>query len=72
MYEEFKNSVLGKHVGSGQCVALVNSYAQKLFPNVSWSITLGTPHSAKDLFNSANSKYFQKVLNNHSIRTIYT
>lgn len=66
VYTVFEKSVIGKHVGDGQCVPLVNAYAQKLFPKENWSVTLGNVKSAKQLFKSANAKYFQKIENNHS------
>jgi hypothetical protein len=45
-----------------QCVDVPKDYAMKLF-DVSWRDTIGFGN-AKDLFNAANEKYFDKVANN--------
>lgn len=44
-----------------QCVELANGYSESMFPGHSKSELLGDPASAKDLYASANSQYFDKV-----------
>ena len=44
-----------------ECVGLVNDYAQKLFPGVPWSHTVGATPEAKDMYDAASSQYFDKI-----------
>lgn len=66
-YTSWKASVLGKVIGDGQCVSLdVNNpqaYVENLWPGVSWPTIIGPVSGAKDMFNSANPAYFDKILN---------
>lgn len=69
-YSTFKNSVIGKQVGDGECVSLVvnnaAAYAEFLYPGVSWPSIFGPVTGAKDLFNSASSAYWTKIVNDHN------
>lgn len=60
------NGVLGKAIDmdgryGAQCVDLINNYANKVFPGVPWSKSLGGPDYARDSFATANSAYFDKL-----------
>lgn len=69
MYPQFKAQVLNRVIGDGQCVALIvnnsNAYTEFLFPGVTWTNIFKPVPSAKDLFNDANSQYFEAIANNH-------
>jgi uncharacterized protein YukE len=63
---DWAHSILGKHVDmdglhGAQCVDLVNNFANKLFPGVPWSKTVGATEWAKDMFVNANGTYFDKL-----------
>lgn len=68
-YLDFKNSVLGKIIGDGQCVSLVinnsKAYVEALFPGVSWPTIMAPVASAKQLANKGNA-FLQWVANNHN------
>lgn len=69
-YPLFKQSVLGKTTGDGQCVALIvnnsRAYCEYLWPGTSWpQIILPNP-DAKNVFSDASTKYFEKIENDHS------
>lgn len=69
-YAAFKNSVIGQQIGDGECVSLVvnnsRAYAEYLFPGVSWPAIFAPVSGAKDLWNSVNTQYFQKIANDTS------
>lgn len=70
IYQSWKTSVLGKQIGDGQCVSLIDdtpqSYVEKLFPNLNWTRVFGPVVGAKDLAGAANPAYLTWVANDHN------
>lgn len=70
-YDAWKNTVLGmgldidKAFGK-QCVDPILSWGQVLFPGIHYSILFPPVLSAKDMFDRANTQYFDKITNNHT------
>lgn len=68
-YQDFKTRVMGKIIGSGQCVSLIDdnsqAYVEYLFPGVSWTSVLAPVVGAKDLAGHGNS-YLQWIPNDHN------
>lgn len=70
-FTTWKNSVLGvgidiDHAFGDQCVDVVLSWCQAVYPTVSWGTFFNTGINAKDLYNSANLTYFERISNDHS------
>lgn len=68
-YTDWKAQVIGRGIDvdkayGNQCVDVSNHYAMYLFPGYSWATLMGAPMSAKDLFDTANPNFFDKVRNN--------
>lgn len=65
-YLDFKQSVLGRSVGDGECVALVvntpQAYVENLFPGVPWPSIIPGVKGAKDMAGKSN-KYLTWVSN---------
>lgn len=68
-YATFKQQVVGKVIGDGQCVSLVvnnsSAYIEYLFPGVTWTNIMAPVASAYQLASKGNS-YLQWIANNHS------
>ena len=64
-YPTWRNSVLGKKLGDGQCVAAIRDYWSKLFGVSPYTIAKSVV-GAKDLLAAANPKYLQVIKNDHS------
>ena len=66
MYNSFKQSVLGRVIGDGQCVSLVvnnpQAYVEHLFPNVPWTNIIAPVTGAKDMAGKPN-QYLTWVAN---------
>jgi hypothetical protein len=69
MYGNFKSRVLGKIIGSGECVALVvnnsQAYVEALYPGVSWPNIIPGVTGAKDMAGKGNS-YLAWIVNDHN------
>jgi hypothetical protein len=69
MYEQFKNNVLDKIIGDGQCVSLVvnnsNAYIEALYPGVNWLVIVPPVAAAKDLAGKGNT-HLQWIANDHN------
>ena len=69
MYSVFKNNVLNRVIGDGQCVSLVvnnsNAYIEYLFPGVNWTTIIAPVEGAKDLAGKGNS-HLQWIVNDHN------
>lgn len=69
MYEQFKERVLGKVVGDGQCVSLVvnnsNAYVEALYPGVSWPSIMAPVASAYQLAGKSDT-YLLWTANDHN------
>lgn len=69
-YATFKKSVLGKKIFDGECVSLIvnnsKAYCESLWPGVSWPTIIKPDPSAKNIFANASTKYFVKIINDHS------
>lgn len=68
-YLAFKQSVLGKKIGDGECVSLVvnnpQAYCEYLFPGIRWTEIMAPVEGAKDLAGKSN-KYLTWVPNDHA------
>lgn len=68
-YQDFKSRVVGRIIGDGQCVSLINdnssAYVEYLFPGVNWTSVMAPVVSAKQLAGKSNS-YLQWVANDHN------
>lgn len=69
MYQQFKQNVLGKVIGDGQCVSLVvnnsNAYIEALYPGVNWTTIIAPVEGAKDMAGKGN-QYLQWIENDHN------
>ena len=69
MYQDFKNRVLGKVIGDGQCVALVvnnsQAYIEFLYPGVNWTIIIPPVPDARLMAGKGNS-YLEWIENDHN------
>ena len=58
---------MGQVIGDGECVSLFvnnsNAYVEYLFPGIDWTTIVAPVVGAKDLFDAANSQYFNKIAN---------
>lgn len=69
-FSTWKNSVIGvgldiDHAYQNQCVDVVLSWGQVLFPGIPWNVVFPPVPDAKDLFANCNKKYFTPIVNNH-------
>lgn len=69
MYADFKNSVLGKVIGDGQCVSLVvnnsNAYIEYLYPGTNWTTVILPVMNANQMAGKSNA-YLTWVENDHN------
>jgi hypothetical protein len=69
MYQSFKARVLGRAIGSGECVALVvnnpDSYTAALYPGVNWESIMPPVVGANQLAGKSN-QYLTWVENDHN------
>lgn len=69
-FNGWKNSVLGRSLdidgaAGAQCVDVPKSWAEALYPGVSWRQSVGYG-DAKEVFANASTEYFDKITNDHS------
>lgn len=64
-YAAYKKQVLGKKIGSGQCVALIRDYWSSQFSVSAYTVAKSVV-GAKDLLKVANTKYLDVIKNDHS------
>lgn len=68
-YSDFKNRVINKVIGDGQCVALVvnnsNAYIEYLYPGVNWTTIILPVSGAREMAGRGNS-YLQWIANDHN------
>ena len=65
-YQDFKNSVMGQTIGSGECVDLIvnnsRAYVEYLFPGVSWPSIIAPVGGAREMAGRGN-EYLQWIAN---------
>lgn len=71
VYQVWKNSVLGVGLDidgayGKQCVDVVLSYGQAVFPSVHWQVLFPPVPCAKEMFNTYNPTYFDRIVNDHN------
>lgn len=69
MYQSFKDSVLGTHVGDGECVSLIvntaRAYVEQLFPGVSWTNIIHPVVGAREMA-GINNQYLTWIANDYN------
>lgn len=65
-YQDFKNAVMGRQIGDGECVSLIvnnsQAYVESLFPGVSWPSIIAPVGGAREMAGKPN-EYLQWIAN---------